>query len=71
MFLINAMAMIIMVIGICKFVKHFKMIDNNLEDAEECAYIRREAINRCLAYGNVIAISGAILIAKLVVTLLI
>ena len=66
--IVSAMAMIF---GMCMFVRSFKLLDNKLEDLEESSYVRKEAINKCLVYGNVMALSVGLLIARLIFTYLI
>ena len=44
--MIYVISMMVMLFGMCMFVRNFKLIDNQLEDREERTYVRREAINR-------------------------
>ena len=68
--MIYVISMMVMLFGMCMFVRNFKSIDNQLEDREERTYVRREAINRCLFYGNVVAMSGGLMAAKLLIEIL-
>ncbi|MBQ8319069.1 MAG: hypothetical protein IJX85_12110 [Lachnospiraceae bacterium] len=69
--MIYVISMMVMLFGMCMFVRNFKLIDNQLEDREERTYVRREAINRCLFYGNVVAMSGGLMVAKLLASIMI
>ena len=68
--MIYVISMLVMLFGMCMFVRSYKLIGNELEDREERTYVRREAINRCLFYGNVVAMSGGLMVAKLIIEIL-
>ncbi len=68
--MIYVISVMVMLFGMCMFVRNIKSIDNQLEDREERTYVRREAINRCLFYGNVVAMSGGLMVAKLLIEIL-